>query len=191
MHHSACPMMSPRYQNSLTVSNSSPTIVIHIGKASSAPATVEQVLQMKSLSFLKLYLIPEQSLCTHFLQLKQRIEFAPTPFQHTPHVNLTDVILVTKALCLEHMTFVFPMFTFSPLNSNPSFQFFSLIFNSSSDSATMKRSLAYNSSQVHTILNSCDRTSITMIKMSIQTKSLICSNKIGYSKTFCLVNESK
>ena len=119
MHHSACPMMSPRYQNSLTVSNSSPTIVIHIGKASSAPAPVEQVLQMKSLSFLKLYLIPEQRLCTHFLQRKQRIEFALTPSQHTPHGNLTDVILALAALFLEHKTFVFLTLTLIPSTSNP------------------------------------------------------------------------
>ena len=82
IHTPACPVTSPRWQNSLIVSSSSPSIVIHIRKGSSAFATVNQVLEMKSLQFLKLFLIPEHRLCIHFLQLKRTIEFVPTPFQH-------------------------------------------------------------------------------------------------------------
>ena len=43
---------------------------MHVGKGSSASATVEQVLQMESLQFLKLSWIPEYRLWTHFLQLE-------------------------------------------------------------------------------------------------------------------------
>ena len=53
---------------------------MHIGKGSSASTTVEQVLQMKSLQFLKLFLKPEHCLCTHYLKFKHTIVFAPTPF---------------------------------------------------------------------------------------------------------------
>ena len=84
VHPLAYPMMSP------TVSNSSPSIVMHLGKGSSASTIVEQVLQMKYLQFLNLSLTPEHSLCTYFLQLKQRIEPAPTPIQDTPQGNRCD-----------------------------------------------------------------------------------------------------
>lgn len=47
---------------------------------------------------------------------------------------------------------------------NLSFQFFNFMFNSSGNVATMKRSLAYNSTQRHPVLNSSDRASITMIQ---------------------------
>ena len=103
-------MTLPRQQNSLTISNSLPSIVIHFEKQSLATAAVEQVLQMNLLQFLKPSLIPEHCSCTHFFQFTQRIEFAPTSFQHIPHGNSADVILVLRASCLEHMTFVFPMF---------------------------------------------------------------------------------
>ena len=120
---------------------------------------------MKSFQFLKLFQIPEHFMHP-FLETKQRIKLAPTVFQHIPLGNLIDVILWFEALCLKHMTFVFLMFTLSPFTFNPSFQFFNLIFNSSSDSTTVMRSLVCNSSQGHPFLNSCDRASITMIKRS-------------------------
>ena len=131
------------------------------GKGSSVPAALEQVLQMK---FHKLSLIPEQCWFPHFLQLKQWIELAPTPFQHTTHGN-TDVILVL-GVCLEHMAFVFPTFILSPFTSSPSFQFFNLLFNPSNDSNAITSSSACNNSQGHPILNSHDRASITKIKRS-------------------------
>ena len=87
---------------------SSSSIVMHIGKGLSASATDT------------IYHNQNRCLCTHFLQPKQRTELAPTPFQHTIHGNLTDVILVLGASCLEHTTFVFPMFTLSPFTTNPS-----------------------------------------------------------------------
>ena len=49
IHPPAYPMTSPRQQNPITVSNSCPAVVIHIGKESSASATAELVLQMTSL----------------------------------------------------------------------------------------------------------------------------------------------
>lgn len=77
----------------------------------SASATCEQILQMKYLQFLKPFLIQEHHSCTHFLQLKQRTGFAPTPFQQTTHESLIDVVLLVGRSCLEHMTLFFPKFT--------------------------------------------------------------------------------
>ena len=57
---------------------------MEVGEGFVSPVIVEQVLQMKSPQLLKLPLMPEHRLCTHFLQPRQRIEFAPTPFIHTP-----------------------------------------------------------------------------------------------------------
>ena len=88
-------------------------------------------------------------------------------FQHTLHSNLTNVILFFGVLLKEHMNVVFPMFILSTLISNTPFQFFNIIFNSSSDSAAMtKSSSSYNSSEGHPILNSCEGASITVIKGS-------------------------
>ena len=115
---------------------------------------VEQALQMKSSQFLKLVLMPEHRLCTQFRQLKLRIEFAPTPFIHTPHGNLTDAIFNFEASCLEHKTLVFPTFTLSLFSSSPSFQFCNLTFSPPSDSATMTRSSACNSSHGQPVLSS-------------------------------------
>ena len=50
---SMCPLACP-----ITVSNSSLSIAMHVGKGSSVPATVEQILQINSLQFLKLSQIP-------------------------------------------------------------------------------------------------------------------------------------
>ena len=52
---------------------------MQVGEGSTAPVVVEQVLQMKSLQFPKLVLMPEQWMCTQLWQLRQMIEFAPTP----------------------------------------------------------------------------------------------------------------
>ena len=58
MHPPACPMALSREHNSLTVSNLSLSIIALVEKGLSAPAKVEQVLQINSLQFLKFSLIP-------------------------------------------------------------------------------------------------------------------------------------
>ena len=127
---------------------------MQVGKGSTAPVVIEQVLQMKSSQFLKLVLMPEHRLCKQFRQRKQKIEFPPTPFIHTSNGNLTNAIIIFDTLCLDHKTLVFPTFTFSPFSSRPPFKFFNLTFSSTSDSATITSSLAYNSSHVQPVLNS-------------------------------------
>ena len=119
---------------------------------------------MKSSQFLKLVLMPEHCLCTQFRQLKERIEFAPTPFIHTPQGNLTDAIVNFETLCLEHKTLVFPTFTLSPFSSSPSFQYFDLTFSSLYDSAIITRLSVYNSSHGQPLLNWRDRASINSNK---------------------------
>lgn len=85
-----------------------------------SPSIAMHILQMKSLQSLKISLILKNCLCTDFLQLKQRIKFVLTPFQHTPYGTLADVILVLGASYLEYMTFVFPKFL-KPFNLQPLF----------------------------------------------------------------------
>ena len=75
---------------------------MQVGKGLTVSVVVDQVLQMKSSQFLKLVLIPEHCLCTKSWQLRQKIEFAPRPFMHTPHKNLADAIFDFKISCLEH-----------------------------------------------------------------------------------------
>ena len=129
-------------------------------------AVVEQILPMKSSQLIKLVLMPEHNLSTEFRQLRQRIEFAPTPFLHTQHGNLINAIFDFETSYLQHKTSVFPTFTLSPLSSSPAFEFFNLTFSSSSDSATVTRSPACNSSHGQPVLNSRDKASIRIIKRS-------------------------
>ena len=144
---------------------------MQVGKGLTAPVVVEQILQMKSSQFLNLVLMPEHRVCTQFLQFRQRIEFTPVPFIHTPHgiwqmQSLIDTIFDFETSCLEHKTLAFPVFTLNPFSSGPFFQFFNPIFSSSSDPATMTRSLAYSSSYGQPVLNSQDRASIVIVKRS-------------------------
>ena len=111
--------------------------------------------------------MPEQRLCTQFWQLKQNIKFALTPFINTPHGNLTDAIFDFETSCLEHKTLFSPTFILSPFFSSTSVQSFNLTFSSPSDSATLTRSSAYNSSHGQSVLNSRDRASITIISAGI------------------------
>ena len=62
------------------------------------------------------------------------------------------------------MTFVFPVFTLNPFFSMASFHIKSLLTHSSSESAMMKRSSAYRSSQGTPARNSHDNASSTMMK---------------------------
>ena len=119
---------------------------MQVGKRSTAPAVVEQVLQIKSSQLLKLVLMPEHCLCTQFRQLRQRIEFSPRHFIHAQHGSLTHTIVDFKTSWLEHKTLFFPMLTLSPFSSSPSFQLSNLTFSSPSDSSKMTRLLVYNSS---------------------------------------------
>ena len=63
----------------------------------------------------------------------------------------------------QFMTFVFPAFTLYPF-SMASFHIKSLLTHSSRESALMTRSSAYRSSQGTPALNSCDKSSSTMMK---------------------------
>ena len=74
---------------------------MEVGEGFVSPVIVEQVLQTKSPQLFKLPLMPEHRLCTHFLQPRQRIEFAPMSFIHTPQGCLTDAIFDFVASCLE------------------------------------------------------------------------------------------
>ena len=159
--------------NPLTISNSSLLIVMQVGKQLTAPVVVKHVLKMKSSQFLKLVLMPEHHLCAQFC--KQRIEFTPTPFIHTPYWNLTDAIFDFKTLYLEHKTLVFSLFTLIPLSSSTSFQFFDLTLSSLIDSATVIRSLVYNSSYGQPVLNLRDRAFTTITKRSGLTTDPWCT----------------
>ena len=138
---------------------------MQVGKGLTAPVVVEQILQIKSSQFPNLVLMPEHCLCTQFPQFRERIEFTPAPFIHKPHGNLTDAIFDFETSCLEHKTLVFPILTLNPFSSSSSFQFSNPI-SSPSDSATMARSLVYNTSHGQPVLNSQDRASILIIKRS-------------------------
>ena len=59
-------------------------------------------------SLLRLLLKPEHYLCTHFLQLLNKIETSPAWVQHFPQGSLTDLIFVFRAFGWEYMPFVFP-----------------------------------------------------------------------------------
>ena len=66
---------------------------MQVGKGSTAPVVVEQVLQMKSLQFPKLVLMPEQWICTQLW--------------HTLHGNVTDAIFDFGMLSLEQRLWFF------------------------------------------------------------------------------------
>ena len=147
---------------------------MQVGKGSTAPVVVKQILQIKSSQFPNLVLMLEHCLCTQFPQFRERIEFTPAPFIHTPHGNLADAIFNFETSCLEHKALVFPILTLNPFSSSLSFQFSNHI-SSPSDSVTIGRSLAYNSSHGQPVLNSQNRASILITKKWTQHRPLMYS----------------
>ena len=82
---------------------------------------------------------PSFDLGAFFLQLIHKNEFALTPVLHILLGHLTDLIVVFGVSVQEHITFVFPTFTFNRFLASPLFHFFSFLLSSSSFSAIMIR----------------------------------------------------
>ena len=86
----------------------------------------------------------------------------PTPIQHTAHGNLPESCRISSP-SPEAMNFVLVMFTWRPLDSNPSFHALTCSTHSSREVAMITRSFAKNSSQGTPTLKSLDKASSTMI----------------------------
>ena len=89
----------------------------------------------------------------------------PTPVRHTAHGNLPESCRISSP-SPEAMNFVLVMFTWRPLDSNPSFHALTRSTHSSREVAMITRSSAKNSSQGTPTLKSLDKASSTMIKSS-------------------------
>ena len=87
----------------------------------------------------------------------------PTPVRHTAHGNLPESCRISSP-SPEAMNFVLVVFTWRPLDSNPSFHALTRSTHSSREVAMIKRSSAKNSSQGTPTLKSLDKASSTMIK---------------------------
>ena len=101
-----------------------------------------------------------------FLQLIHKHEFALTPVLHILLGHLTDLIVVFGASVQEHITFVFPTFTFNRFLASPLFHFFSFLLSSSSFSAIMIRSSVYSNCQGYPTLSGQGKALMIMIKLS-------------------------
>ena len=107
------------------------------------------------------------------MHLEHRMDDLPTPVRHTAHGNLPESCRISSP-SPEAMNFVLVMFTWRPLDSNPSFHaltnpsFHALTrsTHSSREVAMITRSSAKNSSQGTPTLKSLDKASSTMIKSS-------------------------
>ena len=86
----------------------------------------------------------------------------PTPIQHTAHGNLPESCRISSP-SPEAMNFVLVMFTWRPLDSNPSFHALTCSTHSSREVAMITRSFAKSSSQGTPTLKSLDKASSTMI----------------------------
>ena len=100
---------------------------------------------------------------TQYLQLRQKIEFLPTPFRHTPQGNFQDLFWVFWSYRDTITTFVFPLLTLGPFCSIPVFQLSNFLSSSSILSAISTRSSAYSSSQGSPVLNTLESASKTML----------------------------
>ena len=89
----------------------------------------------------------------------------PTPVRHTAHGNLPESCRISSP-SPEAMNFVLVMFTWRPLDSNPSFHALTRSTHSSREVAMITRSSAKNSSQGTPTLKSLDKASSTKIKSS-------------------------
>ena len=87
----------------------------------------------------------------------------PTPVRHTAHGNLPESCRISSP-SPDAMNFVLVMFTWSPLDSSPSFHALTCSTHSSREVAMITRSSAKNSSQGIPTLKSLDKASSTMIK---------------------------
>ena len=109
--------------------------------------------------------IPLHFLCTQREHPLQKIELFPTPFLHVLHGYFPESFREFKLFPLN-MTFVLPTLTLSPFASMACFHLLNLDRSSSSVSAMMTKSSAYNNSQGVPVRNSRDRASSTMTKRS-------------------------
>ena len=82
----------------------------------------------------------------HFLQLRHKIELLLTPFLHAPQGNLPFSFTLSFIL-QPNITFIFPIFIFKPLASNPDFHFIILSRRLSSLCAIVIKSSAYCNSR--------------------------------------------
>ena len=99
------------------------------------------------------------------MHLEHRMDDLPTPVRHTAHGNLPESCRISSP-SPEAMNFVLVMFTWRPLDSNPSFHALTRSTHSSREVAMITRSSAKNSSQGTPTLKSLDKASSTMIKSS-------------------------
>ena len=99
------------------------------------------------------------------MHLEHRMDDLPTPVRHTAHGNLPESCRISSP-SPEAMNFVLVMFTWRPLDSNPSFHALTRSTHSSREVAVITRSWAENSSQGTPTLKSLDKASSTMIKSS-------------------------
>ena len=99
------------------------------------------------------------------MHLEHRMVDLPTPVWHAAHGNLPESCRISSP-SPEAMNFVFVMFTWRPLDSNPSFHALTRSTHSSREVAMITRSSAKNSSQGTPTLKSLDKASSTMIKSS-------------------------
>ena len=99
------------------------------------------------------------------MHLEHRMDDLPTPIRHTAHGNMPESCRISSP-SPEAMNFVLVMFTWRPLDSNPSFHALTRSTHSSREVAMITRSSAKNSSQGTPTLKSLDKASSTMIKSS-------------------------
>ena len=97
------------------------------------------------------------------MHLEHRVNDLPTPVRHTAHGNLPESCRISSP-SPEAMNFVLVMFTWRPLDSNPSFHALTRSTHSSREVAMITRSSAKNSSQGTPTLKSLNKASSTMIK---------------------------
>jgi len=108
-------------------------------------ASADKRLACITQDFLSLHYIVYESISWH------KIELLPTPFLHTPqgHLPFSSALFFTLQL---NITFVFPVFIFIPVASNPDFYFIILSRTLSSLSAIKIKSSAYRR-QTASLLN--------------------------------------
>ena len=119
-------------------------------------------LHLNMLFLFSVPLTPEHLLWIQRLQVRQSIEFTPTPLEHTPQGHLTFLVGFW-ASPNEPSILVLPTFILRPQVSRDVFQACNWIFKSKL-SLMMTRSYAYSSSQGQLIRHSRQTASITIAK---------------------------
>ena len=124
------------------------------------------------------------------MHLEHRMDDLPTPVRHTAHGNLPESCRISSP-SPEAMNFVLVMFTWRPLDSNPSFHALTRSTHSSREVAMITRSSAKNSSQGTPTLKSLDKASSTMIKSSgLRTEPWCTPTPTSNSSLYSLSNNA-